>query len=139
MNVRAAEPGDAADVVRLLGQLGYTRDEPSTRADLVRGEAGMVLVAVGGEHRVVGLLTMKTHRPFHLDMLVATIDALVVAEEQRSSGIGAALLAAAAERAMAAGCRFVELHSSVTRTEARRFYEREGFRITSNYFVRPLP
>ena len=36
------------------------------------------------------------------------------------------------------GARIVELHSHSSRAEARRFYERHGFEVTSNYFIKQL-
>jgi ribosomal protein S18 acetylase RimI-like enzyme len=49
---------------------------------------------------------------------------------------GHTLVDAAVDRARQAGCTLVELHSDLAR--ARAFYERQGFHVTSNYFVRTL-
>jgi ribosomal protein S18 acetylase RimI-like enzyme len=70
--------------------------------------------------------------------LAASVESLVVAETARSTGVGKALLAAAWDRARAAECILIELHSNMARTRARAFYERQGFTVTSNYFVRVL-
>ena len=81
---------------------------------------------------------MKIHRQLHWGALVASIESLVVDERDRSGGIGAALVEAAVESARASQCKLVELHSNEHRTQARRFYERQGFEVTGNYFVRQL-
>lgn len=45
---------------------------------------------------------------------------------QRSRGVGAALLASVLEWAKSAGATHLELDSGLARTDAHRFYEREG-------------
>jgi GNAT superfamily N-acetyltransferase len=47
--------------------------------------------------------------------------------DHRARGIGAVLLAAAVERARAAGCFRVQLTSNKARVDAHRFYLRHGF------------
>ncbi len=135
--MRAAVVGDGSQIVRLLRQLGYDRDIVSVEDDIRSGAAGDVIVAASDDH-IAGLLTMKIHRQFHWGALVASIESLVVDERDRSGGIGAALVEAAVECARASQCKLVELHSNQHRTQARRFYEREGFEVTGNYFVRQL-
>lgn len=54
------------------------------------------------------------------------VEDLAVDPERRSQGIGAALLAAAKDWARGAGASHLELDSGLARTEAHRFYEREG-------------
>ena len=36
------------------------------------------------------------------------------------------------------GAPIVDLHSHRSRVDARRFYERDGFEVTSNYFIKQL-
>lgn len=64
------------------------------------------------------------------------IDDLVTTHDQRSHGVGQALLHELTERAHAAGCHVIDLDSGVQRTGAHRFYMREGFAITSFHFAR---
>jgi GNAT superfamily N-acetyltransferase len=54
------------------------------------------------------------------------VEDLAVDPAQRSQGIGARLLAAAREWARAGGATHLELDSAESRTDAHRFYEREG-------------
>ena len=51
---------------------------------------------------------------------------LAVDPDLRSRGIGATLLAAARQWAAGRGASHLELDSAETRTDAHRFYEREG-------------
>nr|MBA2240227.1 GNAT family N-acetyltransferase [Solirubrobacterales bacterium] len=56
----------------------------------------------------------------------AWVEDLVVAPESRSGGIGKALLDAAKAWAREHGATHLELDSALARTDAHRFYEREG-------------
>jgi GNAT superfamily N-acetyltransferase len=65
------------------------------------------------------------------------VDDLVTDEAARSGGVGAALLAHLEGRAAANGCAVIELDSGRQRTDAHRFYVREGFEDVSRHFRRP--
>jgi GNAT superfamily N-acetyltransferase len=64
------------------------------------------------------------------------VDDLVTLPEARSRGHGAALLAWLAEHGRAEGVAQLHLDSGKQRTDAHRFYEREGFEATSIHFKR---
>jgi GNAT superfamily N-acetyltransferase len=59
--------------------------------------------------------------------LRAQLESVRVAGSQRNQGLGAALVEDAIKRAQAAGCTLVELASDMTRKDAHRFWERQGF------------
>lgn len=54
------------------------------------------------------------------------VEDLAVDPERRSLGVGTALLAGARDWGRRAGATHLELDSGLTRTDAHRFYEREG-------------
>ena len=62
------------------------------------------------------------------------VDDLVTAENQRSKGAGAAMIAWLKSRARELGCKQLHLDSGVQRFAAHRFYLREGFNIASHHF-----
>ena len=66
------------------------------------------------------------------------IDDLVSAARWRSKGYGAALNAYLWDKAREAGCSNVQLDSGTQRTDAHRFYFREGYVITSFHFLHKL-
>ncbi len=66
------------------------------------------------------------------------VDDLVTDERARSRGHGARLLAWLLERARQEGCTGLQLDSGVQRTDAHRFYEREGLRVKAYHFEIPL-
>lgn len=70
---------------------------------------------------------------------VLYIDDLVTGERWRSRGYGKALNDHLTKLAEDAGCDYVTLDSGTVRTDAHRFYFREGYVITSFHFRRALP
>jgi GNAT superfamily N-acetyltransferase len=67
------------------------------------------------------------------------VDDLVTDAAHRSGGVGTALLTELERRAAALGCRVLELDSGHQRTDAHRFYLREGFADVSRHFRREVP
>jgi GNAT superfamily N-acetyltransferase len=66
------------------------------------------------------------------------IDDLVTADRYRSHGYGSALNDYLLEKAKHAGCSSVQLDSGTQRTDAHRFYFRDGYVITSFHFLHKL-
>jgi GNAT superfamily N-acetyltransferase len=67
------------------------------------------------------------------------VDDLVTLPEARSKGCGAALLAWLAGLARSAGAEQLHLDSGTARTDAHRFYRREGLEISGYHFKRSVP
>lgn len=66
------------------------------------------------------------------------VDDLVTSSDERSTGVGKALLDDLARRAREAGCSVIDLDSGVHRFDAHRFYHREGLTISAHHFTRRL-
>lgn len=66
------------------------------------------------------------------------VDDLVTASQNRSAGVGKALLGELERRARAAGCSVLDLDSGVQRHDAHRFYLRERMHISSHHFTKQL-
>ena len=85
-----------------------------------------MLIAVGDNGRIVGFITG------YLDIHSVRfgyrcwVEDFAVDPQQRSSGIGKALLEAMRGWARERGATHLELDSAEARTDAHRFYEREG-------------
>jgi ribosomal protein S18 acetylase RimI-like enzyme len=133
--VLVADPEVLAAVRRLLPQLSRSAPEPTAYGleDVVSAPATDLFVARDDEDRIVGMLTLAA---FRLPTGVrAWIEDVVVDEEARGQGAGAALVRAALERAREAGARTVDLTSRPERTDAHRLYERLGFVVrTTNVY-----
>lgn len=93
-------------------------------------------VAVQG-HAVVGVAVHRVHENT-FDGVQMYCDDLVTKSEQRSSGVGAALLRHMEALALDAGCAKLNLDSGTQRQQAHKFYFREGMVVTSFHFAKPL-
>lgn len=141
LTIRDLPPGDAAwdEAFDVLNELhgDLQRDEFAAvhRAGTTQGltftaafdEAGHCLGVCGWR-----LLHSAKHR------LKAYVDDLSVSGGRRSTGVGAALLDHVADRAARMGCHALDLDCAVHRTDAHRFYEREGMTMTARHYRRPL-
>jgi GNAT superfamily N-acetyltransferase len=132
------EPGWLARAEAVHRQL-----RPQLPADYVQkmqrvfdGGGEMCVAAI--EDQVVGVAVFRSFentfsgRKFYVDDLVTD-------ERHRSSGVGRALIAFLEHLARTRGGGSIELDSGTQRTEAHRFYFREGFVITSFCFRKGLP
>lgn len=69
---------------------------------------------------------------------ILSVDDLVVDADVRSSGFGKLLLDWLKAEARADGCGQLHLDSRLSRTDAHRFYHREGFETLGYHFVAHL-
>ncbi len=116
-------------------------DEPErywAGAEATRARGGEVLVArdASGVLGVVQLMILPHFH--HAGGWTAELESFFVRADARSRGVGAALLAAAEQRAREAGCYQVQLTSRTVRTDAHRFYAREGYAQEHLGFKKPL-
>ena len=128
MIIRMMGERDVGRVADLLTQLGY----PSTSAQIARrftriaGRADQALLVADDGTAVVGWMHVGAY-PYLESDESAEILGLVVADGQRSRGIGAALVSAAEGWATERGCQVLRVRSRITRDRAHAFYERGGF------------
>ena len=135
--LRRATVADLPALVALLADdpLGASREEPDgdlaayRRAfDLIDADPAHLLVAAVAGDAVVGTLQL-TFLPglARHGALRAQLEAVRVAADERSRGLGAAMVGWAVEEARRRGCGLVQLTTDKSRSEAHRFYERLGF------------
>ena len=143
MLIRAARPDDAARLVVLYAQWGHPQPEPAISERIAAWEAtARAQLLVAELDGVVAGVTAVAASP-HLARpgWVARLAGLVVDESFRGRGIGAALVAAAEERARAWDCDRIELTASRSRDAVTRFYPALGYEERSGRharFVREL-
>jgi GNAT superfamily N-acetyltransferase len=133
--VRSARPDEAEGLVATYDWLfAHPGSRPATwdpgRAattlseTIASSEAEVLVAEVGG--RLVGACTV------YLDIRSvrfgdrAWVEDLSVHPDHRSRGVGKALLEAAKDWGRAHGATHLALNSGTSRTDAHRFYEREG-------------
>lgn len=136
IEIRAARPGEEESLLAAWewlfeppGRRPEAWEERRARAALreaIDSRDSLVLVAVAQGESVVGVCT--AYHTIHAIRFGprAWVEELAVHPEMRSQGIGSRLLAAAKEWARERGASHLKLDSSLARTEAHRFYEREG-------------
>ena len=145
MRVREATDEDWPVVAALLAALGRPEalgtpeEEDLRRVFLAYLQRDDVVAMVAEEDgRVVGFCDLEFRARLNFSEPQAWIPDLVVAEEFRSRGAGAALLLRAEEIARERGAWGMELESATWRERAHAFYEREGWSYSGKSFTRPL-
>lgn len=136
--LRDARPRDAAAIAALITTLGYEASAADIRRRLAALTKAGQQVVVAEKGRVVGVLTTGMTIVLHRPKPVGRISMLVVAEDLRGAGIGAALVAEAEKRLAAKGCGLIEVTSNRKRLRAHVFYERLGYERTSLRFAKSL-
>jgi len=141
MHLVDLEPGDprlATDVLPVLLELRPHLTAETFVAVYEEGHPqGLRYLAAFDGERCVGVAGWRmVATTFAIRKLY--IDDLVTLASERSRGVGARLLTELADRARAAGCQFLDLDSGVQRSDAHRFYMREGLTISAFHFLRPL-
>lgn len=134
--IRAIETRDADTVADLVSQLGYRRSAPEIALwiECVNGSAQQTaLVACLGDEVVGWIEVSIEHRlqsaPF------ALIGGLVVADGVRGQGIGRLLCQSAEDWARGRGLDKLRVTSRSTRTDAHRFYLRDGYEAVKTSMV----
>lgn len=139
--IRAMRRDDAGAVANLATQLGYPSSEVQLAERIARvlGREEAAAMVAEDAGNVVAWVHVELRRTLVADQH-AQVMALVVDERCRGRGIGAALMAEAERWARKRGANAVRVASRTTREEARRFYERQGYRLTktSNWFEKEL-
>jgi GNAT superfamily N-acetyltransferase len=128
ISIRTAAEGDAADLARLSGELGYPSDAATIarRLTLARtSRAGEIYVAVDAQSRIVGWTHVAPRLNLEEDPF-AELAGLIVADAVRGLGVGALLLRAAEDWARGQCYSKLRVRSNVVRERAHRFYRREG-------------
>jgi GNAT superfamily N-acetyltransferase len=136
LEIRPAVPDDVPAIVAMLADdpLGAQRESPDDLSpylaalERLSDDPNQHQVVAVREGRVVGTLQL-TIVP-GLSRKGATrsiIEGVRIHADERGSGLGTRFIEWAIDRSRSEGCQLVQLTSDVSRTDARRFYERLGF------------
>src|SRR4051812_10583340 len=136
MPIREAIPSDAAALASLSTQLGYpvAPGEMAERLLAVLNQANQSVLVAEEDGAVGGWLQVCSRESLESPPF-AEVSGLVVDEAQRGRGVGRRLLNAAVHWAEERGYGRLRVRSNVVRTDAHRFYEREGFHLTKTQVV----
>jgi GNAT superfamily N-acetyltransferase len=138
--LRAARPEDAGAIVHLLTQLGYPGTEAfiADRLLELRRHPDALLQVAELDGVVLGVISLHFLPQLARAGNFCRIAYLCVAEGARRLGIGAQLEAYAEAQARQRNCSRIELHSGAHRTDAHRFYGRQGYAESPKYLFKEL-
>ena len=134
VEVRAAQPTDAAELARLLGAAGLPVPAPevAVRLEALRAQPGSAILVATGYPGLVGVVSFCWSASLHTARPIAWVGALVVDPDERRRGIGRLLLKAASQVARSAGCDLLQMSG------AEAFCLANGFVPAGPGFERPL-
>jgi len=139
MSIRIANVNDAANIKSLLNQLGYPTQPEQLTDKIVRlinhPDQSLVVYDDGG---VKAVMSIHFVPQIALDGDFAIISYLAVDETARSEGIGRKLEDYCVRLAEGRNCDRIQVHCHIRRTEAHRFYERQGYQESRKYFIKSL-
>ena len=139
-HIRVARLADAADLAFLCGQLGYPSAEAQVRERLrLLDDPERTLLVAAPASGVAGFIDVHVQRTVEEDAY-GEIGGLAVAAGCRGSGVGAALLEAAAAWARERGLSQLWIRANLARGPAAHgFYERVGCRTVKDQRVYEYP
>lgn len=137
--IRPATKADAPLLAALFALLDHKIEPAQIAANLqaMKKAGDQLLVTARGRNLLAACAVQATIHP-HRDAPVGRITILVVAEAERGTGLGRALVAEAEHQLAARGCKLVEVTSNDRLTPAHRFYQHLGYERTSLRFAKTL-
>ena len=138
LKVRDAKPADAAALAKLLGQLSGISIEPDViLANLTlarKAKGGLVVADYGG---IVGCCGWAVIPSIHHG-LIGRLTVVIVDKGHRRSGFATAMLSAAEQALLKAGCQQIEAMSDVMINNDHGFFRARDFQQTSYRFAREI-
>ena len=138
-HIRGARPDDARALADLSTQLGYPSTEAQVRERLrlLEDPERELLVAVAADG-LAGFIDVHVQRVVESDPY-GEVGGLVVGAPHRGAGLGAALLAAAADWSRARGLERLWIRANLARVGPHEFYEAVGCRTVKDQRVYEYP
>ncbi len=140
IEIRAAGPADAAEVVRLVKELAENQNETCPlRDEIVQAYlkfpgCGILLACTG--RQVLGMLSYNIRPNLYHAADSCLIEELIVKTGVRAQGIGGMLVSAIMKMAEERGCAEISVSTMPDNQGAIRFYHRHGFGDEAVYLER---
>jgi GNAT superfamily N-acetyltransferase len=140
IEIRPAQLSDGPAIALLLQSLGYPDTgvfiEAKLAQQLTHPDAQLI-VALDGK-QLLGFISLHFIPQIALPGDFCRISYFCVSETARSAGVGARLEQAAVMLAKQRQCDRIELHCHSRRTQAHRFYARQGYTESPKYLMKML-
>jgi len=140
--IRDEIEGDAGGLTGLFDQLGYpvSEEELFLRLNALRGREDYAIRVAERDGKLIGMIAFHSERALLQPTCEVRVMALVVAEQERGSGIGSRLLAEAEEWARDRNASYMRLNSGIReeRSKAHVFYRSYGYDSGSIGFSKKL-
>jgi GNAT superfamily N-acetyltransferase len=139
VQIRTASAADAQTLAALCGELGYpsTPDQVRDRLHLLDDPERTLLVAQAGDH-VAGFVDVHVQRVVESEPY-GEVGGLIVGAPHRRTGVGAALLEAAAVWSRARGLERLWIRANLARVGPHDFYEAAGCSTVKDQRVYEFP
>ena len=140
MNIRPATIKDAGKVQELIAQLGFIHslDFIQTKLQKLLDSPNDIVLVAEDHEAVQGLITLHFALQLGFEGDIMTIGYLVVDQAYRGLGVGGRLEEYASLIAQKRKCSLIEVYSQAKRTDAHRFYERQGYGVAEKFFSKTL-
>jgi len=141
MCIRKAKVEDYKQISLLLTQLDYSDTEPfiKEKIEILLTEPNEELLVFEEDKNIIALISVHFIPQLAVKGDFARISYFAVDKNIRSKGIGRKLEEYCNDLALKRKCDRVEVHCHSRRTDAHRFYIRQGFTEAPKYFVKMLP
>jgi GNAT superfamily N-acetyltransferase len=143
--IRKAAPDDWPGVAAVLAELGRPDARGNPEEDALRavytsyiGRDDVDAFVAHGNDEILGFVNIEYRERLNHSTPQGWIAELIVTEVARGRGIGKRLLDRAEAAARARGCWGIALESATWRSDAHRFYEREGWDDAAKAFIKEL-
>ena len=140
MGIRKAQPTDTPAIQILLAQLGYTDTAHflEHRLTSMSNDPDEVLLVYEQNSEVIAFLSLHFIPQIALPGDFARISYFAVKDSARGLGIGTQLEDHITALARERNCDRVEVHCHSRRSDAHRFYIRQGFEESPKYLIKSL-
>lgn len=140
MNIRLAYSKDAGAIQNLIAQLGFSHscEFISTKLEKLLDSPNDQIFVYEDNATVKGIITLHFSVQLAFEGDFMSIGYLVVDENSRGQEIGKQLEEFATQVARDRSCSLIEVYSQAKRTDAHRFYERQGYTVTEKFFSKSL-
>ncbi len=139
IQIDKATPADIAALTQLLSELFSQEQEFIPNAEtqarglmqIINHPATGTIFVARQDDKIVGMVNLLFTASTAVGERVALLEDMIVSNSVRDTGIGSQLLSKAISYAESEGCKRITLLTDKTNDKAQRFYNRQGFALST--------